>query len=118
MTRRLRIGTRGSSLALAQTNIVRRLLEGEEEGAEFEVVPVKTRGDALPLARKGETDGKGVFTEDIESLLLKGDLDLAVHSMKDLSVDLNPGLTIAAVPVRADPRDALVSASLTCSAHL
>ena len=110
MTLQLRIGTRGSKLALAQARIVTGLLEGLGEGVEFEVVPVKTRGDTLPAAQRGETDGKGVFTEDIESLLLNGDVDLAVHSMKDLSVDLDPGLAIAAAPTRADPRDALVSA--------
>ncbi len=109
MTSRLRIGTRGSSLALAQTSIVRSLLEEFGDGVEFELVPVTTRGDALPPAQRGETDGKGVFTEDIESMLLKGELDLAVHSMKDLSVDLDPGLAIVATPTRADPRDALVS---------
>lgn len=109
MTLKLRIGTRGSNLALAQTTIVRNMLEDASDGVEFEVIPVKTRGDSLPPAQRGETDGKGVFTEDIESMLLKGDLDIAVHSMKDLSVELNPALTIAATPPRGDPRDALVS---------
>ena len=109
MTQKLRIGTRGSNLALAQTAIVRSLLEDASDGLEFEVVPVKTRGDALPPTQRGETDGKGVFTEDIELMLLRGDLDVAVHSMKDLSVELDPALTIAATPTRGDPRDALVS---------
>lgn len=103
------MGTRGSNLALAQTTIVRNLLEDASDGLEFEVVPVKTRGDVLPPAQRGETDGKGVFTQDIESMLLKGDLDIAVHSMKDLSVELDPALAIVATPTRGDPRDALVS---------
>ncbi|MDG6920089.1 MAG: hydroxymethylbilane synthase [Nitrososphaerota archaeon] len=109
-SRKLRIGTRGSPLALAQTAIVKGLLEGASQGVEFEVVPVRTRGDAVPPERRGESDGKGVFTKDIEAMLLEGSLDLAVHSMKDLSVDLDGGLTIAAAPPRGDPRDALVSA--------
>jgi hydroxymethylbilane synthase len=110
-TRRLRIGTRGSKLALAQTSIVATLLTQAAEGLEVQVVPVKTRGDTLPPSQRGEADGKGVFTEDIESMLLRGDLDLAVHSMKDLSVTIDPALVIAASPPRGDPRDALVSAT-------
>ena len=110
--RKLRIGTRGSPLALAQAAIVKNLLEGASEGVELQVVPVKTRGDLIPPAQRGESDGKGVFTGDIESMLLKGDLDMAVHSMKDLSVELDPGLTIAAAPARGDPRDALVAARI------
>jgi hydroxymethylbilane synthase len=109
--RRLRIGTRGSKLALAQTSIVATLLTEAAEGLEVQVVPVKTRGDTLPSSQRGETDGKGIFTDDIESMLLKGDLDLAVHSMKDLSVTTNPALMIAASPPRGDSRDALVSAT-------
>ncbi len=70
-------------------------------------------GDRLPAEKRGETDGKGAFTGDIEDLLAKGDLDLAVHSLKDLSVQMAIGLKIAATPRRGDPRDALVSAEGT-----
>ncbi len=66
-------------------------------------------GDRLPAGKRGETDGKGAFTGDIEALLTKGELDLAVHSLKDLSVELADGLKIGATPLRGDPRDALVS---------
>jgi hydroxymethylbilane synthase len=109
ISRKLRIGTRGSRLALAQTKIVTDLLSEATKGLDIQVVPVKTRGDALLPGQRGETDGKGIFTEDIESMLLNGDLDLAVHSMKDLPVKIDPALEIAASPPRGDPRDALVS---------
>lgn len=82
-----------------------------EKAPEFEaqLVRVKTEGDRIPPGKRGETDGKGAFTGDIEALLAKGELDLAVHSLKDLSVELAPGLVIGATPPRDDPRDALVS---------
>lgn len=107
--RKLRVGTRTSRLALAQTTIITNLLKEATEGLELQVIPVKTRGDVLPASQRGETDGKGIFTEDIESLLLTGELDLAVHSMKDLSLTPDPALMIAASPPRGDPRDSLVS---------
>lgn len=109
MARKLRLGTRGSRLALEQTRLVSEMLSAETPGIEFQVVIVKTRGDSLPPAQRGEADGKGYFTEDIESLLLRGEIDLAVHSLKDLSVELDARLMIAATPRRSDPRDALVS---------
>lgn len=107
---KLRVGTRGSKLALAQTNAVLELLSEKSPGVEPQVVTVRTLGDRLPLEKRGETDGKGAFTGDIEDLLVKGELDLAVHSLKDLSVELPEGLEIGATPPRGDPRDALVSA--------
>jgi len=78
-------------------------------GLEFQVVTIKTLGDRLPPEKRGETDGKGAFTDDIESHLLKGDIDMAVHSLKDVSAELGPGLKLAATPPRGDPRDTLVS---------
>jgi hydroxymethylbilane synthase len=107
--RKIRVGTRGSRLALIQTRIVLDLLSREEPNLKSEVHTVKTLGDRLPPDERGEADGKGVFTDDIESLLRRGELDLAVHSMKDLSVELGEGLMIGATPGRGDPRDALVS---------
>ena len=104
----LRLGTRRSELALAQSRTVARALEALHDGVTVELVPFETIGDRTPgsLAPLG---GKGLFTEELERALLSGDLDLAVHSLKDLPVALPDGLTVAAHPERADPRDALVS---------
>lgn len=105
---RLRLGTRRSALALAQSRWVAARLEAA--GVEVELVPIVTRGDRHrgDLAAVG---GKGLFTAELEAGLAGGDLDLAVHSLKDLPVALPPGLVLAAFPERADPRDALVSAA-------
>jgi len=103
----LRIGTRGSKLALVQANMVAGLLRGI--GAASEIVVLKTTGDRIhdrPLADAG---GKGLFVKELEDALLNGTIDLAVHSMKDVPVDLPPGLAIAAVLKREDPRDVFVS---------
>jgi hydroxymethylbilane synthase len=104
----LRLGTRGSALALAQSGQVARALEAAHPGLRVELVPIVTRGDRTvgDLAAFG---GKGLFTEELERGLLDGALDLAVHSLKDLPVTLPAELTIAAYPRRADPRDVLVS---------
>jgi hydroxymethylbilane synthase len=106
--RRLRLGTRRSALALAQSGLVGRELERLHPGLEVELVPLETRGDRIKgnLAKLG---GKGLFTAELETGLLEGDLDLAVHSLKDLPVELPAGLTVAAFPERVDPRDVLVS---------
>lgn len=105
---RLRLGTRRSPLALAQSSQVARALEAFCPGLTVELVPIETRGDRTPgdLAAFG---GKGLFTEELERGLLSGDLDLAVHSLKDLPVTLPEGLAVAAYPERSDPRDSLVS---------
>ncbi|HZF11318.1 MAG TPA: hydroxymethylbilane synthase [Thermoanaerobaculia bacterium] len=104
----LRLGTRKSALALAQSGQVARALEALHPGLTVELVPIVTQGDVLPgdLAAIG---GKGLFTQELESGLLDGSLDFAVHSLKDLPVRLPEGLAIAAYPERADPRDVLVS---------
>jgi hydroxymethylbilane synthase len=104
----LRLGTRGSALALAQSGQVARALEAAHPGLRVELVPIVTRGDRLAgdLAAFG---GKGLFTEELEGGLLAGSLDFAVHSLKDLPVALPAGLTLAAYPQRADARDVLVS---------
>ncbi len=96
----LRIGTRGSALALAQASLVADML-----GDEAELVPITTSGDR----RVGED--KGRFVKEIEEALLAGDVDLAVHSAKDVPSRLPDGLAIAGVPERADPRDALCGAA-------
>jgi hydroxymethylbilane synthase len=103
----LRIGTRGSQLALWQANHVRQLLERAGEKAELEVI--RTSGDRItdvPLALLG---GKGLFTKEIEEALLARRIDLAVHSLKDLPVELPLGLVLGGVTRREDPRDALTS---------
>lgn len=94
---------------MVQTEIVVNLIRAKHPAVEVEVVPVKTLGDRLPLEKRAEVEGKGAFTEDLEALLANGMVDVCVHSMKDLPMKLGAGLTIAATPVRADPRDALVS---------
>lgn len=104
----LRLGTRRSQLALAQSGMMARALEARWPGLSVELVPIVTTGDVVPgdLAKVG---GKGLFTQELETGLLDSSLDLAVHSMKDLPVRLPEGLVVAAHPERADPRDVLVS---------
>jgi hydroxymethylbilane synthase len=104
----LRLGTRRSPLALAQSGMMARALEAAHPGLTVELVPIVTTGDVVTgdLARFG---GKGLFTQELEGGLLDGSLDLAVHSLKDLPVTLPPGLALAAHPRRADARDVLVS---------
>jgi hydroxymethylbilane synthase len=108
------VGTRGSRLALRQTDIVLDLLRAHHSGATFETVTIKTEGDAsmAPLSQLG---GRGVFVAEIERALLSGEIDIAVHSLKDLPADQSPGLTIAATPQREDVRDALITRHETLS---
>jgi hydroxymethylbilane synthase len=96
----VRLGTRGSALALAQARLVADLLEGE-----VEIVPIKTSGD------RGPGGDKARFVKEIEQALLAGEVDLAVHSAKDVPSELPEGLAIVGVPERADPRDALCGAA-------
>ena len=101
----IRLGTRGSALALAQAGWVAERLEGD-----VELVPIRTSGDER-RAHATETSDKARFVKEIEEALLAGDIDLAVHSAKDVPGDLPEGLAIVGVPERADPRDALCGAS-------
>ncbi|GAB2824210.1 hydroxymethylbilane synthase [Lentzea nigeriaca] len=105
MTRTLRIGTRGSALALAQTGTVAEALKAA--GAQVEIVVIKTPGDLsdAPIAQIGI----GVFTSALRDALANGEIDVAVHSYKDLPTAPDPRLVLAAVPQREDPRDALVA---------
>jgi hydroxymethylbilane synthase len=103
------IGTRGSPLALAQVDIITGLLQRAHVGLKIERKIIKTSGDRFMDASLSATGGKGLFTKEIEDLLLAGDIDLAVHSLKDLPTQLPEGLTIAAVPAREDAHDVLVS---------
>jgi hydroxymethylbilane synthase len=109
----LRLGTRGSPLALAQARMVKAALSiavpalAADEAVE--IVVVKTTGDRVQDRPLAEIGGKGLFTQEIEEGLLAGTLDLAVHSMKDMPTVLPEGLVISAVLPRADPRDALIA---------
>ncbi len=105
---KLRLGTRRSLLALAQSGQVARALEELHPGLQVELAPIVTRGDREKgdLAKLG---GKGLFTEELEKGLGDGTFDFAVHSLKDLPVSLPEGLAVAAFPERADARDILVS---------
>lgn len=108
---RLRIGTRGSALALAQAREVQRLLiaaHGFDE-SEIEIVVIRTTGDRIQDRPLSEAGGKGLFTKEIEEGLIDGSIDLAVHSMKDMPTVLPDGLTIAAMLPREDVRDAFIS---------
>jgi hydroxymethylbilane synthase len=105
----VRIATRRSPLAKWQANHVADLLRQKEPGLEVRLHELVTRGDKIlevPLAQVG---GKGLFVKEIEDALIAGDAEIAVHSMKDLPALLAEGLSIGAVPVREDPRDALCS---------
>ncbi|HOS96831.1 MAG TPA: hydroxymethylbilane synthase [Deltaproteobacteria bacterium] len=105
----IRIGTRGSALALAQTGRVRRALEEAAPGIASEVSVIRTRGDILSDVPLDAIGGKGVFVKDIERGLLEGSIDMAVHSLKDMQALLPEGLIIAAYLPREDPRDMIFS---------
>ncbi len=104
----LRIATRGSGLALKQTQRVAELISQKSPGIELETVVVSTAGDRDKKTSIQELGGQGVFVTDVQSVVLSGEADIAVHSAKDLPAKTNPGLVLASVPERADPRDALV----------
>lgn len=109
MTRTLTIGTRGSALARWQTDYVAGLLRAVQPGLTVETVLITTQGDRELDRPLPEIGGKGLFTAELESALLAGEIDLAVHSLKDLPVEDTPGLMIGATPERAAPGDVLVS---------
>jgi hydroxymethylbilane synthase len=105
------IATRGSALALAQSNLIAARCRAAFPKLQFELKIIKTTGDKLQTAsfgKVGETLPKGLFTKELEVAMLEGKADLAVHSLKDLPTDLPEGLKLAATPERADVRDVLV----------
>lgn len=109
--RPIHIATRGSPLALAQANTVAAVCRAAFPHFRFELKIIKTTGDKLQqasMARPGEALPKGLFTKELEVALLRGQADLAVHSLKDLPTDLPDGLVLGAVLERADPRDVMV----------
>lgn len=111
MKDRIVIGTRGSRLALAQTEQIVEALRKFAAQLRYELVTIRTRGDEMDDVGRSAVEGKRLFTREIEESLIRGEIDIAVHSMKDLTAELSRGLVIAAVPPRADPRDALISRS-------
>jgi hydroxymethylbilane synthase len=101
------VGTRGSALALIQAEEIAGALRAR--GATVDIVPLRTEGDRLAGAPLALVGGKGLFVREIEEALLASRIDVAVHSLKDLPADLPPGLCLAALPRRADPRDVLIT---------
>ena len=107
----LKIGTRGSELALWQANWVADRLRSLHPSIQIEIVTIVTSADRYPQGNLTAMGGKGLFVKEIEEALLAHRIDLAVHSLKDVPGDLAPGLELAAVPAREDPGDALISQS-------
>ncbi len=112
----IRIGSRGSQLALWQANHIAGLLH--EHGHAVEIDIIKTTGDRLQEVAFAEVGTKGMFTLEIEQALAGGRIDLAVHSLKDLPTDLPPEFALGAIPTRADPRDVLVATSNVAFAQI
>jgi len=112
----IRIGARGSKLSLAQSGLMQARIAaalgwapGEDIDAFAQLIPIVTSGDRIQDRRLMEIGGKGLFTKEIEEALLDGRIDCAIHSLKDMPAELPPGLVLAAVPEREDPRDAFIS---------
>ncbi|MBS0365690.1 MAG: hydroxymethylbilane synthase [Proteobacteria bacterium] len=105
----LRIGTRGSQLALWQARHVESLLQAQPGAPAVELVHIRTAGDLQTEVPLWQTPGRGFFTREIDRALLAGEVDIAVHSLKDLTTAIEAGLTLAAALPRADPRDVLLS---------
>jgi hydroxymethylbilane synthase len=109
MSRSVLIGTRGSKLALIQAEKVRAALQSKFTGLEAEILVIKTQGDKILDSPLSQIGGKGLFIREIEEALIGGQIDVAVHSLKDLPTDLPPELMLGGVLLREDPRDALIS---------
>jgi hydroxymethylbilane synthase len=109
---RLRIGSRGSQLALWQANHISALLR--ERGHEVELEIIKTTGDKITDVALAQVGTKGMFTKEIEDALAEGRVDLAVHSLKDLPTDLPPGFELVAITERVNPRDVFLSVNYDC----
>jgi len=114
----LRIGTRGSALALRQAEWVRSQLLTVHQRLTVELVTIKTQGDRILDVPLADVGGKGLFVKEIEEALLDRLVDLAVHSMKDMTAEIPAGLHVAAMPPREDPRDVLITGRETGFADL
>jgi len=109
MKNTIKIGTRGSQLALWQANWVKGQIEAQFPTVQIQIIKIKTTGDIIvdrPLAMVG---GKGLFVKEIERALLDKEIDIAVHSMKDMPGELPEGLVIGAIPERENPFDVMIS---------
>ena len=109
MSKIIRIGTRKSALALIQTELIAEALGRAWPDIEIEIVTKDTQGDKILDKPLQEFGGKGVFVSELEQAILDGTIDLAVHSAKDMPMELAPGLALVAVSEREDPRDVLVT---------
>ena len=118
MRKHIKIGTRGSLLAKTQSTWVKKQIEAEHPDVSVELVIIVTKGDKIldvPLAKVG---GKGLFVKEIEEALLRKDVDLAVHSMKDVPAELPEELHLGIIPVRENPHDAFISSKYASLADL
>ena len=109
MKKKLRIGTRGSKLALAQTQIVINSLSKLDNSIDYEIVSIKTKGDLDNNKPIFYLDRKGIFEKEIDDSVVKGDVDFAIHSLKDLPALIHPTLKIASIPKRESVNDVLIS---------
>src|SRR6185295_625485 len=109
----VKVGTRGSALALAQTRQILARLQQFHPKLNFVIVPIKTAGDRITSAAALRKAGKGLFVKEIERALLARKISMAVHSMKDLPSELPEGLVLGAVPERADPSDVFIGRNAT-----
>jgi hydroxymethylbilane synthase len=109
----VKVGTRGSALALAQTRQLLATLGAVHPTLHFVVVPIKTAGDRIKTVAELRRAGKGLFVKEIEHALLRKTVSLAIHSMKDLPSEMPEGLILGAVPERADPRDVFIGKTPT-----
>lgn len=113
MQKLIKIGTRGSQLAMAQSTGIKERIEKQYSDVQVELVKIVTQGDKItdvPLAQVG---GKGLFVKEIEEAMLRGEIDLAVHSMKDVPAELPDELHLGLITKREDPRDAFISLNYT-----
>ncbi len=111
MSRKIKIGTRKSPLAMAQAQSVADALKAAHAEIEVEIIALVTRGDTVTDRPLPEIGGKGLFTQELETALHEGELDLAVHSLKDLPTQMPDGLVLACTPRRENPQDALIVAA-------
>ncbi len=115
--RKIRLGTRGSQLALWQANHIKEKLE-ERYGMEVEIIKIKTQGDKILDVALAKIGGKGLFVKELEEALLAKKIDFAVHSMKDVPIHLPEGLHITAITKREDPRDVFISKNFNSLSEL